>query len=1159
MDQKTIWSKYILAQEKILGNRSRPIGIDDSNKPLIENAKINIAVDQEIFKKLFKSEIEKIFKLKTYNFKQHFILQDLKVTEQISIDQLINLKETAKINYIDFNEHPVIEGEIIPKQDHIKELKKVIGEIPTNDTFNNEGLILLTLDEMKSCSEIDDIYFQETAGAVFQIKPSICYLISAYYKKIDIFQDERYFVNVAGRLHPNIEQVFKDNFSLKLVSHRLFFKIEKCDCFHTIVEQLTKNGIILPTPIDSTFEFSFRYNHDIEGKEEPSDEIRYLDNNEKDFSFGCKVTRLKRLLTKYFPDSEIAFSFTSQYTYDIRLLNEGRERLSMNEDIFWERLYSEIHGEQYQISRSSHTISFDFSEIKELKMKLESLKQFSYLDIHDREDQHRYKFKICFKSGLDEIQGHLNSEMPNLTTKRIANGAKLIFRQFYKSGKKGFVRNNLINQLDELVDNDSFSIKISDTFQEKYLCEENFELKVEQEEERLSKLIREEFFFGDLHDKYLLGTLQKVNYPYLEFSVDDEFIEEVIENINQYGIKAIFPNLKGEKDKIVRLSNTINKLESNKKLPNDNARIFLFDSSKAKKTDDIGYLMNPKSQEWMAFEKKVFSNQLNNSQKQAIYKCLYADELALIQGPPGTGKSTAIAEIVWQHIIRNQKERILLTSETNLAVDNAIDRLKNNIQNIVKPIRFGNDEKLESEGRFYSMLEFENWVKDDTSANENAVSKWISNISERVGSQNNSSISEALIKWKKHLDNPSIATKDLFKETYIQYTNLIGATGSSIGKINSEGKYTSFFHSYLSVFARKNYTPKINWINCNKEEIWFDTVIMDEASKATPPELALPVLYGKKAIIVGDHRQLPPMVDDEEIEDTLIAIGENKLAKTLSRKAFDRSQFQDLFENIDESLKGTFNIQYRMHPAINDVIAQFYLEEGGLNCGLPLEEQYHQTFDSPESRFHGLFFENIISPKTHVLWIDVKTPEIQEGTSRVNFGEIEVINRILKIIKNCSGYNEFQKWLSTQSIEEQQLGIISFYGKQVKYIKRMLRENHDDITTRISTVDRFQGMERNIIIVSMVRSNIIANYKEQKPDKDLYGELGYPIQESMGFAEFPNRLNVALSRARRLLVIVGNKDHFCKKEIYKNVYKSIASSESGGIIEAENLPILESS
>jgi superfamily I DNA and/or RNA helicase len=117
----------------------------------------------------------------------------------------------------------------------------------------------------------------------------------------------------------------------------------------------------------------------------------------------------------------------------------------------------------------------------------------------------------------------------------------------------------------------------------------------------------------------------------------------------------------------------------------------------------------------------------------------------------------------------------------------------------------------------------------------------------------------------------------------------------------------------------------------------------------------------------------------------------------------------------------------------------------------------------------------------------------------------------------------------------------------------MLKENHKDISTRLSTVDSFQGMERNIIIVSMVRSNKIAVSKEQEPDVDLYGELGYARQNSLGFAESPNRLNVALSRARRLLIIVGNREHFCTKEIYNNVFESISSSKRGNVIEAIEL------
>lgn len=349
----------------------------------------------------------------------------------------------------------------------------------------------------------------------------------------------------------------------------------------------------------------------------------------------------------------------------------------------------------------------------------------------------------------------------------------------------------------------------------------------------------------------------------------------------------------------------------------------------------------------------------------------------------------------------------------------------------------------------------------------------------------------------------------------------------------------------MNVFNRKSYQEN-DYKNCNRTNIDFDTVIMDEASKATPPELALPVLFGKKSIIVGDHRQLPPMIDGEEIKDLLVSIGEKALAKSLSHKEFETSQFERLFLNIDESIKGTFDTQYRMHPAINDVIAQFYEKDGGLKCGLPLDEIHHNSYENP-SRYHGLQFPNILMPETHTIWVNVTTPEIQEGTSRVNFGEIEAIDNILTVLNNSKGKSEFDQWLSNKSLEEKQIGLISFYGKQIHYINKMLIEKHSEVPIRLSTVDRFQGMERNIIIVSMVRSNKLASFQGQQPD-EIYGELGYPLQESLGFAESPNRLNVALSRAKRLLIIVGNSEHFCRVPIYKNVYEKMQK-----IISAEEL------
>jgi KaiC/GvpD/RAD55 family RecA-like ATPase len=161
-------------------------------------------------------------------------------------------------------------------------------------------------------------------------------------------------------------------------------------------------------------------------------------------------------------------------------------------------------------------------------------------------------------------------------------------------------------------------------------------------------------------------------------------------------------------------------------------------------------------------KRQFFKGKLNDSQKQAIYKSLYAEELALIQGPPGTGKSTAIAEIIWQHIRKEPKQKILLTSETNLAVDNAIDRLKNGQNNVVKPIRFGNTDNLESEGYFYSLEAIENWQKSN-STESNTVSHWVSNIANRVKLQDDEQIDSALDKWKNHLQKPTMKPKNFLQ------------------------------------------------------------------------------------------------------------------------------------------------------------------------------------------------------------------------------------------------------------------------------------------------------------------------------------------------------------------------------------------------------------
>jgi len=336
MNQKEVWGKYILAQEKVLENKSKPIGLNTALPVKLEGNKILVSVDQEIYKKVFKADIERVFKLENFDFYENHILQDLTITENISLKSLSDLKEDAQNNYIEFNEHPVIEGEI--------------------SAINSD----------------------RQAGAVFPIKPSMSYLISTFYKKIGVKQVDNNKIDVEGKLHLPIEKLFNNLFDLKLSGHKLFFELPEYHNLDKRVKELEKKGIEFPTPENNVFCFSFSY----------------ISTSEKDPDVGVKIFRLKKGLQKYFKDPEINFSFTTQYYYNKRKTDNGLEALSKSDIDFWDKLYTEINGDNYQISRSKRTLSFDFNDQEELTNKLESLKSHSYIVIYDREEKHRYKYKI---------------------------------------------------------------------------------------------------------------------------------------------------------------------------------------------------------------------------------------------------------------------------------------------------------------------------------------------------------------------------------------------------------------------------------------------------------------------------------------------------------------------------------------------------------------------------------------------------------------------------------------------------------------------------------------------------------------------------------------------------------------------------------------------
>lgn len=329
--------------------------------------------------------------------------------------------------------------------------------------------------------------------------------------------------------------------------------------------------------------------------------------------------------------------------------------------------------------------------------------------------------------------------------------------------------------------------------------------------------------------------------------------------------------------------------------------------------------------------------------------------------------------------------------------------------------------------------------------------------------------------------------KEYFLDTYIDSCNVIGITCT-------ENKRT---------LEDKNHT-------------WFDVAIIDEVSKATPPELLLSMIRAKKTILVGDHRQLPPLFKEkentyEEIINDIEESDEYDDETLLTKENFEKfkdmvtaSLFKDFFEEADDSIKETLFTQYRMHPDIMNVINNFY--EYRLNCGIKEPEKTRNhgfTIKSPDNL-------EFITPNKHALWIDTsRAPngeifyEVQKGTSKTNPLEaMLMIEMLRKINKNClqQGYNTHNR---------KQVGVITFYGKQIGEIRRRLRkEKFEALKIDVNTVDKFQGKEKAIILVSLVRNKNI-KYKSKN-----------------SFVASFQRINVAFSRAQELLIIFGAKDMF---------------------------------
>lgn len=353
-------------------------------------------------------------------------------------------------------------------------------------------------------------------------------------------------------------------------------------------------------------------------------------------------------------------------------------------------------------------------------------------------------------------------------------------------------------------------------------------------------------------------------------------------------------------------------------------------------------------------------------------------------------------------------------------------------------------------------------------------------------------------------------------------------------------------------------------ITCNENErtldeagqTSFDVAIIDEVSKATPLELLMPLMRARRAVLVGDHRQLPPLFQEgdearsfmDEVEENEAANAEENSAGQLVEadtmltrdnirrfeKMVTASLFKSHFEMADDAIRSRLSVQFRMHPQIMAMVNHFY--EGQLECGLLRPD------DDPDPelrRVHGLTLKSVdggsdlLTPDDHALWVDTTYNlhnqihrEDMDGNQprRTNKLEAELIAETLEQIERQSAAQGYSR------TKKRKVGVVSFYANQCREIRAAIRRRRpkesngrfDCLDVEVNTVIRYQGKQKSIVLVSMVRHD---GY-----DPLRSGNQPRRRSSKANVARF-EFINVAFSRAQELLIVFGAKSMYASYEV----------------------------
>ena len=357
---------------------------------------------------------------------------------------------------------------------------------------------------------------------------------------------------------------------------------------------------------------------------------------------------------------------------------------------------------------------------------------------------------------------------------------------------------------------------------------------------------------------------------------------------------------------------------------------------------------------------------------------------------------------------------------------------------------------------------------------------------------------------KELLYRTSDGYKDKKNAILLDYVNELECNPFGLKSMIEEYSYV-----YSSTTGQSNQATKQK-INAkdDDDDVSFDTVIIDEAARVTPMDLLIVMVLAKRRIIlVGDHRQLPHMIDEEVIKSGDL-IENEYIKESIFGYLKKRAEKLEKYDNIKRTT--TLNTQYRTHPLLGQFVNDNFYEKHGEPFKSPLGTIIGKVDDFFNQRLKGI--ENIPA-----IWLDVPNKECKEQRAWSRKCEAQ---RIIEYLK---------KWIFSEEGKHLSFGIITFYRNQVETINNFINEEFtkeqrdiiykrlEDGTERlkVGTVDSFQGMEFDIVFLSVVRSRDINTINKDLKNYNLFG-----------FLISKNRLCVSMSRQKKSLIVVGDKKFF---------------------------------